>query len=50
MGVYIDPALFDFQGAVEAIPSVAAALPRPLDNDSATESSDGNDGVISIAS
>jgi len=50
MGVYTDPALFDLQGAVESIPAVAAALPRPLDNDSATESSDGNDGVISIAS
>ena len=48
MGVYTDPALFDLQGAVESI--VAPCVARPHDNDSATESSNGDAEVISIAS
>jgi integrase len=48
MGVYTDPALFDLQGAVESI--VAPCVARPHGNDSATESSNGDAEVISIAS
>ena len=51
--VYVDPALLDLQGAVEAIPSVASAAPcvahGPVKS-SATQSSDDNTSIISIAS
>lgn len=38
MGVYTDPRLFDLQGAVESIPSVASSVAHPPVKSSATES------------
>jgi integrase len=51
--VYVDPAFLDLQGAVEALPSVASvasSVAQPGANSCATQSSDDNTSIKTLAS